>query len=149
MYNEVACDAFLNVEYTTQIHGASISSASKSNFDDDPIYNNVGVTFNTSNTLGLLPDVDTTECNDYYCFVGEMDRTQCTDYMQGATDGEYLVRQNKVMTLNRFYQSVHNRYFFLCTAFPIVTRYIAPSIPSLLKRKFLAMQVCAGRWVVE
>ena len=67
--------------------------------DDDPIYGNVASTHDDENALGLLPNVSTTDCNDYYCFVGEMDRAQCNDYMQNAADGEFLVRQNKVMTL--------------------------------------------------
>ena len=67
--------------------------------DDDPIYGNIASTHDDENALGLLPNVSRTDCNDYYCFVGEMDRAQCNDYMQDAADGEFLVRQNKVMTL--------------------------------------------------
>ena len=71
----------------------------ESDVDDDPIYGNVGSTHDSDNTLGLLPNVTRTDCNDYYCFAGEMDRAQCNAYMQDATDGEFLVRQNKVITL--------------------------------------------------
>ena len=76
------------------------TSSANAGYDvvDDPIYVNVGLNFGESNRLGLLPNVTKTDCNDYYCYVGEMDRTQCNDYMQGAEDGEFLIRKNKVIT---------------------------------------------------
>ena len=35
-----------------------------------------------------------------------MGRAQCKDYMQGAADGEFLVRQNQVIMLSPVYLSV-------------------------------------------
>ena len=98
--------AVLYVQEASRVHVSGSYDDHESDFDDEPIYDNVGSTLDTSNVLGLLPGVSPTDCSDYYCFVGEMGRAQCKDYMQGAADGEFLVRQNQVIMLNHVYLSV-------------------------------------------